>query len=407
MRHGVKTLGPVLAVALLLGVPESSTAQERPPATTSLSDFGLEVFRGVSWSADSPNVVFSPVSVGLAAALLAEGAMGETRAELLRAFGLNPGEWGTFEAGIRRFLEDVEADTTAVVRIGTSLWADEEQELGADFRSRAERYHRALVRTADLQNPGTAKLVNDWASQATNGKITGVMPQPRASMELLLLNAVYFKGLWDQTFDTAETRPGPFVLQHGDTVIVPTMHRTAEFEHFVVGDAEGVRIPYRGRRFAAYVVLPVGEASVREVERSLTVADVSRWANGATPMRVSLSVPRVRHRGTWDLLEPLRRVGVRRALSFNLSELDGLWARPRLPVRSYVSDAAQSTFLAFDEEGTEAAAVTRLGIVPTSALPEPLEFRVDRPFLLVLRDETSGAILFVARIGDPRSHGSP
>ena len=394
-----------VCVVVLCGAPSFAASQELETATSPLSDLGLEIFRAVSQATAEPNVVFSPVSVALATSLLAEGALAETRAEFLQALGVDSAEWDAFGASVGRFLEDVASDTTAVSRIATSLWVDEGRELAREFRSRAEQYHRASVTEVDLQDPGTRTLVDDWAHDQTEGRISKAMPPARPDMRLLLLNAVYFKGLWKEPFDSANTRRLPFLASNGDSVVVPTMYRTGRYGYFETAGASGVRMPYAGDRFAAYVVLPARSSSIDELERQLAVAQVNSWASVARSTRVSLFVPRFTHRGTWDLLNPLRHVGIRRALSPAGSQLDGLWARPDPDQVTYLTDATQGTFIQFDEKGTEAAAVTAFGVVVTSVPPPPLEFRVDRPFLLVLRDEGSGAILFVARIGNPSDEG--
>lgn len=396
-----------LAVALFVAAtPNAVQAQEPIDAGASLSDIGLAVFSEVCQKESSPNVVFSPLSLGLALALLAEGAEGPTRAELLDALAVPSERWEEFVGGTLELVQDLAADTGATVRIGTSLWVDEGRELSPLFRARAEQRHRATVADVDLQDPATAEIVNRWASDLTEGRITKVMPPPRSDMKLVLLNAVYFKGLWPTPFDTRQTRERAFLIPGSDSVPVLMMHRDGTYGYFESPEAIGIRLPYRSQSVAAYIALPRADTGIAGLVSHLSASMVASWAAGAKAKGLSIFVPRFRHKGRWGLMEPLRSVGVKLVLDTERSNLNAIWAHPGPEERTWMSDAMQATFMEFDEEGTEAAAVTALGVVVTGIAPPPPEFRVDRPFLVVLRDEKSGAILFVAQIRDPRVEGT-
>jgi serine protease inhibitor len=408
-REGGMKLTPTyqaLAVALFVtATPNAVRAQEPIDAGASLSDIGLAVFSEICQRESSPNVVFSPLSLGLALALLAEGAEGPTRDELLNALAVPPERWEEFVGGTLHLVQDLTADTGATVNIATSLWVDEGRELAPLFRSRAERRHRATVAEIDLQDPATAEIVNRWASDHTEGRITKVMPTPRRDMTLVMLNAVYFKGLWPTPFDTLQTEERAFLIAGSDSVPVPTMHQNGVYRYFESPEAVGIRLPYRSQSVAAYIALPRADTGIAGLVSRLSTSTVASWAAGAKAKGLSIFVPRFRHKGRWGLIEPLRSAGVKLVLDRERSNLNAFWAHPG-PERTWLSDALQGTFMEFDEEGTEAAAVTMLGVVTTGVAVPPSEFRVDRPFLLVLRDEKSGAILFVAQIRDPRVKGT-
>lgn len=396
-----------LLLALLVGTilassPSVAGTQARPGVAKPISSLGLDVFRHVASAAPDPNVVFSPLSVGLAIALLTEGSEQETRAELQAALGTSAEGWPQYQGDILALLTDLNADTTAVTRIASSIWADEGRRLRRGFVESARDHHRATVEVVDLQSDAAARKVNGWASEKTEGRIVRVMPPPRADLALLLLNAVYFKGLWAVPFDSADTELAPFVRARGDTIRVSTMIGEGHFAHFEHQGERGLRIPYRGGRYAAYVVVP-RSVSVGDVVARLTVSDVDGWKSSARGRSTMLHLPRLEHHGTWPLLDALAKAGLPRAVSAN-AQLDGIWATPQ-EGSTMVSDASQSTFLKIDEEGTEAAAVTSFDMVVTSAAPPPVDFRVDAPFVFIIRDETTGALMFIARIGDPTDGG--
>ena len=382
--------------------PKDAGAQDRVGVARHISTFGLEVFRHVAQAATGPNVVFSPLSVGLAIALLAEGSERETRAELLSALGSSSDAWQEFQRGIHALLTDLHTDTTTLTRIASSLWVDEGRQLSREFVESAEKLHLATAQSVDLQSATAANRINGWASEKTNGRITNVMPPALPDLALMLLNAVYFKGKWESPFDSTLTKLAPFLRAAGDSIRVQTMVLGGAFDHFEHNGNRGLRIPYRGGRYAAYVVVPKSW-SVEDVVARLTVADVDGWKSRTRALSTILYLPRVEHRGTWPLREALANAGVPRVVSEH-AQLDAMWARPQ-EGPSKVNDASQGTFLKIDEEGTEAAAVTMGSLVVTSVQPPPVDFRVDAPFVFVIRDEVTGALMFVARVGDPTNRG--
>jgi serine protease inhibitor len=386
-----------LAGALSMATPLDVRAQDRAGVARHISTFGLDVFRHVSAAESAPNVVFSPLSAGLAIAVLAEGSERETRAELLAALGTSAGGWREFQRGIHALLTDLNADTTTLSRIANSLWAVEVRILSREFVEAAQRIHLASV---DLQSDSAAGITR-WAREKTNGRITNSLAPANPDLDLLLTNDVYFKGRWESPFDSTKTKLAPFLRAGGDSIHVPTMVRSAAFGHFEHNGERGLRIPYRGGRFAAYVVVPKS-VSVADVVERLSVADVDGWNSRARARSTILYLPRVEHRSIWPLRTPLAQAGVRRVVS-ERAQLGALWATQQ--EGTIIDDAKQGTFLRIDEEGTETAVVKTGSAVVTSVQPPPVEFRVDAPFVFIIRDEVTGAMMFVARVGDPADRG--
>lgn len=379
--------------------PSHAKAQDRVGVAKHISTFGLDVFRHVSQTASGANVVFSPLSAGLAIALLAEGSERETRAELLAALESSADGWREFQLGIRGLLTDLNADTTTFMRIANSLWAYETRQLSREFVEGAERMHLVSL---DMQSD-SAKGITGWAREKTNGRVTTLIAPAHPEMGLLLLNEGHFKGQWEFPFDSAKTKLAPFRRAGGDSVQVQTMVSSGLFGHFEHNGNGGLRIPYRGGRYAAYVVVSKS-VSVAEVVERLSVADVDGWNRRTRVLSTTLYLPRVEHRSTWYLRRPLARAGVPRAVS-ERAQLGAIWAT-QLEGPTIVDNVSQNAFLRIDEEGTEAGAATMTSGVVTSGQPSPVDFRVDAPFVLVIRDEVTGAVVFVVRVGDPSVRGT-
>ena len=224
------------------------------------------------------------------------------------------------------------------------------------------------------------------------------MSPANPDLGLLLTTDLYFKGQWESPFDSTKTRLAPFLRAGGDSIHVPTMVRSAAFGHFEYNGERGLRIPYRGGRYAAYVLVPKS-LSVADVVERLSVADVDGWNSRIRVLATILFLPRVEHRNIWPLRTSLAQAGVPRFVS-ERAQLGALWATQQ--EGTIIDDANQGTFLKIDEEGTEAAVGSA---VVTSVQPPPVEFRVDAPFVFIIRDEVTGALMFVARVGDPADHG--
>ncbi|HEX3157498.1 MAG TPA: serpin family protein, partial [Gemmatimonadaceae bacterium] len=224
---------------------------------------------------------------------------------------------------------------------------------------------------------------------------------------LFLASSVYFKGKWLDPFEKSATRPRDFTLHTGQRVAVPMMERTGSMAYQREPGYQMVRLPYRGGRVALYVILPDSGAADSGVADALLQRFAEHgWPQslGAAQMRdVHLMLPKLRAELTLDLRPLLVALGAGVALDCQRADFADLAVEREAdrPVALCVGRAVQRVYLDLDEEGTEAAAITGLGMTNSSYPPPPIPFLVDRPFLFVLRDESSGADLFVGRIQRP------
>jgi serpin B len=211
---------------------------------------------------------------------------------------------------------------------------------------------------------------------------------------------VYFKGRWQDEFRSNATRPMPFHVPGGRTVQRPMMRRTGNYGYLRAEGFTGLRLPYRGGRFAMYVLLPDQGSSVAALRGRLTPTAWAEWMDGFGAAReVRVVMPKYRVNVESGLNRPLQALGMADAFSQTAANFRGMLASPGAD--AYVSEAKQKVFIEVNEEGTEAAAVTGIEMRTTSAAPEPLSFVVDRPFILAIRDDQTGALLFIGQVNDP------
>lgn len=390
--------------------PLDTTPWQLPPrdipalALPTYADFGLGLFRQLADARPDANVVVSPLSAGLALSMLANGAQGQTLAGIQQTLasgtdldGLN----GT-NAALAQALRNGDVE----LAIANSLWARQGVPFLESFLQTNRRFYNAEVASLDFNSPAAAERINRWVSDNTSGRITRMVEPPiDGDVVMYLMNAVYFKGRWEEEFQASATRPMPFRSPRG-TVQRPMMTRADSYGYL---DGEGfsaVRLPYRGGRFSMYVLLPDASSNVAALRQRLTPQAWTEWMGGFGQREVRVVMPRYRVNVESRLNAPLAALGMADAFSPPQADFGAMLPAQYLAGQNvYVSEAKQKVFIEVNEEGTEAAAVTGIEMRATSMPAPPIAFVVDRPFLLAIRDDQTGALLFIGQVNDPVTEG--
>ncbi|HEY0017083.1 MAG TPA: serpin family protein [Longimicrobium sp.] len=367
------------------------------PRGVDYAAFGMELFRRLGHAAPEGNVVVSPLSAGLALGMLANGTTGDTLAEIEQtlATGLRLDALNAANAALAAALENDEVE----LALANSLWA--RAPLLPAFVEGVRRSYGAEAAAL-----GTAGPVNEWVSRSTGGRIKEMMRDPINPLVILcLLNAVYFKGRWKEEFSAAATRPGTFHAPSGP-VERPMMSRTGRCGYLRGGGFQAVRLPYRGDRIAMYVLLPDHQQGLTGLREMLAVEAWRGWMAEFRTQEVRVAMPRYRLNGMSSLKEPLAVMGMKRAFAAGRAELDAMLPAKYVAAEEpYVSAVLQKVFIEVNEEGTEAAAVTLVEVKTRGGPPRTREFTVDRPFIFAIRDDTTGALLFIGQVNDPVTEG--
>ncbi len=374
-------------------LPRELTAVERQ-GIASGNRFALALLRQVS-ATGSGNVLLSPLSVWSALGMVMNGATGQTDTEMRATLG-----WGSRErAEINGAYRDLSVmlptlDPGVTVKIGNGIWVRSGLTADSTFARDVRTYFGAEIRSAATPQ-AMFDAVNAWGSQQTAGLVPQVLAQPPPDNLLMLLaNAVLFEGRWRQAFDPAETTSAPFALENGASVSVPMMSRQGNVRGVTSATYTAVELPYGNSAYAMLVLVPT-TGTVGAFVAGLDSASLARVTEGlsATGERTRVFVPRFTLRGSIELSSALKQLGMPRAFS-DLAEF------PRL-----VGTGAKLGFVQHgvtvdvNERGTRAAAVTVVGVVPTSLPPT---FRVDKPFVFFIRERFAGTILFAGVVRDPR-----
>ena len=383
------------AEAPLTALPRALTQDERALVDGS-SAFAFGLLREVASRvpADS-NLFISPLSVSMALGMTTNGTAGETQAQLRRALGYGDMTLDEANAAYRELIALLRGiDRGVDFRIANSIWARQGVPARPEVLERTRPSFGAEARTLDFGAPSSVTTINSWVKGATNGKIAKIVDGIPPDMVMYLINAIYFNGSWRSRFDAARTAPATFTTATGATQTGPAMRQTHDFA-FRRGDGfRAVDLPYGRGAFTMTVLLPDAGRSLADLLAGLDAAawaDISAFRDTA---EVALQLPKFRLEDEHELTAPLKALGITDAFDAGRADFSLLSPQGGLEI----SEVKHKTFVDVHEEGTEAAAVTSVGIVLTSA-PQVESFVVDRPFLFVLRERFSGAILFIGRMG--------
>jgi serpin B len=352
------------------------------------------------------NIFISPLSASLALGMAMNGADGRTFGAMRSTLGFGDADLATINesyAGLIELLRGL--DPRVEFLLANSVWLQEGWPFLADYRSRVTETFDARLENVDFTDPATADAINGWVSDGTDGKIEElVTPDMIRDLVALLANTVYFKGEWTDRFDESETSDADFRVADGSTVTVPMMRQ--EMEGVARARREGFSaadLPYGGGAFSMTVVLPAEGTSLDSLVAAM---DAGEWRSLVDQLgegqSVQVEMPRFEIEYEKVLNRPLQRMGMRPAFSTDSADFSRMAETP--PCTSgtdpclYVDWVKQKSFVQVNEEGTEAAAATGVGVGVTSAPPS---FRVDRPFLFAIRERLSGTVLFVGTVMDP------
>jgi len=308
--------------------------------------FGFKLLSEVVGQSDGGNVFISPLSVSLALGMTYNGTAGTTEEGMRATLEFGDLTREEINQGYRDLIEMLcNLDPKVQMEIANSIWYRQGFDVLQSFVDTMTTFFDALVTAVDFSDPGTKDVINEWVAEKTHDKIKEIIKETYADMVMILINAIYFKGTWTYEFDPEDTSDGTFHAPDGDKT-VKMMHMHGELSYQENADFQAVDLPYGHELFSMTVFLPKGDKSVDDLVAMLTDENWAAWMGG-----------------------------------FNV-------------------EVKHKTYVKVNEEGTEAAAGTSVTIVDTAAGPF---MSVDRPFLFVIHDKNSKAMMFMGKIVDPPS----
>ena len=363
--------------------------------STGHNDFAFRLYQAIR--DDDDNLFFSPYSISTALAMTYAGARGETETQMAEVLGFTLPQ-DTLHPTTNAVAQSLMNQETLTLTVANSLWAQEGYGFLEAFLDTLALNYGAGLNIVDYIDPVAreeARLaINAWVEEETQGRIEDLILEDMLTdlTRLVLANAIYFQGDWEQPF-LSGTRDDTFVLLDGSEVTVPMMSRRAGTTYVEGENYQAVALPYTGGRMQMVILLPAAGAFA-EFESQLDATFVQNVVDQMTHSDVRLHMPRFSYDARLDLEATLGEMGMPDAFDDTRADFSGMDGTTLL----YLSRVAHKAFVAVDEEGTEAAAATGV-VVEMESLP--LEVRVDRPFIFFIHDTELDLVLFVGRVLDP------
>lgn len=364
------------------------------------NDFSFDLLAQAAENSNEENIILSPLSASMLIGMLMNGADGETLEQIQEMLGFDDeASIEEINAYYRQLIDVLPAlDQYTTVRLANGIWAAERFPVFAEYIEACKKSFDAEAKNVPtFTDQKVIDDINRFAAQHTNNLIKKIIDPSMVdgNTVMALANALYFKAKWQDKFKRGQTKPQKFTTLAGNEIQIDMLHRTAEMKYGESEDYQLVELPYKGGKYCADIILP---AEGLDIRRWIQELDAERWqqmmSNTSGP-EIELALPKFALKYDRKLNTDLQALGMTDAFGIkaNFSHLSSQ--------ETYVDLIRQSCFMQFDEDGTEAAAVT-IGIVQPKAADIPEKYFIaDRPFVLIIRERDYGTILFTAIIGHP------
>ena len=389
--------------------PSLSPAQvaEETAIAQSINAFGLELYAALqSQAGGSGNTVFSPLSISAALAMAYAGANGETATQMASVLHF-AGDSDAVEQEFGTLLSDLNSAGQGgnyTLSVADSLWGQQGMQILAPFlRTMQSDFDGGLKQVNFAGDPATAlQTINTWVAQQTDGHIKQLLSSDEVTRltQLVLTNAVYFNGNWATAFDPAATSEAGFTLDSGDRVLVSMMHNTSDYGYMDSDGFQVLDLPYAGGRLSMDIILPNQGYSAAGLNVGQFPADLTSWLSGLQSQQVAVSLPKFTINTQFELGGTLQALGMTDAFDDN-ADFSGITDASPLSINS----VAHAATISVTETGTVATAATGVSLTPLLVVGTPglITFDADHPFLFLIRDDQSGAVLFMGQEMDPTS----
>ncbi|MFB3892861.1 MAG: serpin family protein [Phycisphaerae bacterium] len=376
------------------------------PADVATAVEGINAFAADLYSRlaadEKGNIFFSPASIDTALAMTYAGARGQTARQMAATLHYTLGQDRLHEAmGVLvRQLNAEGKDRGYKLAVANALWGAKGYTFKKDFLDLVAAHYEAELSEMNFSDypENVRKFINNWVEKRTNDKIKDLIPQGILDKDtrLVLTNAVYFKGDWALKFKPESTKEAPFKLRGEKTVDVPMMHKSEDVPCFAGDGFALAQLPYKNDELSMVILLPEKVDGLAKLEKDLTARDLAGWIAKARKTEVALTIPKFRMTCEFPLAKALMSMGMKDAFS-DIADFSGMTEHESL----FISAVLHKAYVDVNEEGTEAAGATAVVMKPT-AIRMPTQFVADHPFLFLIRDNATGAILFMGRMMNPK-----
>lgn len=387
--------GILLAIVLTapLPAPGEASAAATQSVVTGNNAFAAGLYHELGTR--EGNLFFSPYSISSALGMTYAGARGNTAREIREVL-----QFQLDQSGLNAAFKKQNKELAATARAsGQKL--NIANALVLTGGNVSDEYKATLKNSYDAESfAGGLDKINGWVKKKTEGKIEEILTELSANSVCVLLNAIYFKGSWESQFRKGATHDAPFSVAPGKKVTAPLMYQKSDFAILEEEDFQAVALPYKGKSLSMVILLPQSTDGLPALERQLTPQVLKGWLaklDTQQPREIELFLPKFKVETGYDLKAPFQNMGITDAFSPSNADFTGMgWPKGEM----FIGQIKHKAVVEVNEEGTEAAAATAVEMI-TKSMPYFPVFRADHPFLYLIRDNRSGAILFMGRLADP------
>jgi serine protease inhibitor len=406
--HSMK---PILAIILLVFMISAVSCKKDPqgpkqpkpidlPAKSgeviaASNAFGIDLFR-ITALEENDNLMLSPLSASTALTMLLNGCNTQTYVQIRDMLGYEGLTLDEINATYRSLVGQLlAADPEVQLALANAVFYRQDFMVKQPFLQAMDSSFESDIAALDFGQPSALETINGWASDNTNGKIPKVLDQIDPYAVMFLMNALYFKGTWTYQFEPGQTAATPFHLKNGSVVDVDMMKSLINIKTIAENGATAFELTYGAQNFSMVIILPDNS-----LDEYLTGFNETKWSSITAGLdaieetgEAEMIMPKFKFEYEKNLNDQLKFLGMLDAFNPELADLSGISDDD-----IYVSFVKQNTFVDVNEEGTEAAAVTTVGIYNTSMPPT---YTIDKPFIFTIRERMTNALLFIGKVEDP------
>jgi serpin B len=378
-------------------IPLRELTQAEKQIVSGTENFSFNIFKKIAQAEPDKNVFISPLSISMALGMTLNGADGDTYQAMkstLSLLGLTQPEINESYQSLIELLTKI--DEEVIMEIANSIWYRNTIQVKQAFIETNKKYFNAVVNAMNFDDPAAVEIINNWVKESTKGKIEKIVERINRETIMYLINAIYFKGTWKYQFDKNKTKDDFFTKRSGQQVPCKMMEQETQFSVSSNEVYSAIDLSYGKGNFSMTILLPDRSKSVQDVITTLTSENWNNLLKSFGKAKKNLMMPRFKLEYKKNLNQVLKDLGMSIAFDPDNANFKRLYEGP---FNAFISNVEHKTFIDVNEEGTEAAAVTSVEIGITS-IQDPL-FRVDRPFVYIIREKNSGSILFIGKMEDP------
>jgi serpin B len=394
----------VVVIAAIISQALASERTEMNSLVGANTAFALQLYGRLR--STEGNLALSPYSISSALAMTYAGARGDTARQMEQTLHFDQCKTGLHELFGRLDAALKAAQGSNDLSIANSLWPQEKYPFRQEYLNLLKKDYGATVTPLNYEREAESARasINQWVDDQTKHKIAEIIGPGVLNhlTRMVLVNAIYFKGTWAAPFPESSTQPDRFYAQADTALTVPFMHRRGHFSYGENDQLQMLALPYTGQQLQMVVLLPRSRDGIGQLESGLTAASLAAWTLGTRNQEVNVALPRFKMSSGFPLAQALEELGLKDAFDPEQADFSGMDGRAHW---LYLSAALHKAYIEVNEKGTEAAAATAMAVAGRAARIQerPREFRADHPFLFLIRDSTTGSLLFMGRVVNPEA----